>query len=96
MKRSQAIALTALTTTLAAGFVAYIWSKRKDAKRKALVADLGYEMAYDVHYPLKYSRKSAKQDSRPTKHDPRSTGYKGGDQSGYRGAAGYEGGAATI
>ena len=95
MKRSQAIALTALTTTLAAGFVAYIWAKRKDTKRKELVADLGYEMAYDVHYPLKYSRRSTKNDPRPTKHDPRSTGYKG-DTSGYSGAAGYQGGAATI
>jgi hypothetical protein len=95
MKRSQAIALTALTTTLAAGFIAYIWTKRKDAKRKALVADLGYEMAYDVHYPLKYSRRSTKNDQGPTKYDPRSTGYKGGE-SDYRGAAGYEGGAATI
>ena len=95
MKRSQAIALTALTTTLAAGFIAFIWTKRKHSKRKALVADLGYEMAYDVHYPLKYSRRSTKNDPRSTKHDPRSTGYKGGE-SGYHGAADYEGGAATI
>ncbi len=88
MKRSQAIALTALTTALAAGFITYIWSKRKDRKRKELVADLGYEMAYDVHYPLKYSRRSAK-------YDPKSTGYKS-DTPGYRGAADYEGGAANI
>lgn len=56
MKRSQAIALTALTTTLAAGFALFLLSKRKRAKRKAVVSNAGYEMAYDIHYPPKYSR----------------------------------------
>jgi hypothetical protein len=56
MKRSQAIALTALTTTLAAGLTIYFRSKRKHSKRKDFVANAGYEMAYDIHYPPKYSR----------------------------------------
>ncbi len=56
MKRSQAIALTALTTALAAGLTTYFLAKRKHAKRKAFVSNAGYEMAYDIHYPPKYSR----------------------------------------
>ena len=56
MKRSQAIALTALTTALAAGITVYLRSKRKQEKRKDFVANAGYEMAYDLHYPIKYSR----------------------------------------
>jgi hypothetical protein len=58
MKRSQAITLTALTTAIAAGFTTYLLTKRKHAKRKAFVSNAGYEMAYDIHYPLKYSRQS--------------------------------------
>lgn len=56
MKRSQAIALTALTTTLAAGITLFLLRKRKHAKRKAFVSNAGYEMAYDIHYPMKYRR----------------------------------------
>jgi spore germination protein YaaH len=56
MKRSQAIALTALTTTLAAGFTLYLLNRRRHARRKDLVANEGYEMAYDVHYPMRYSK----------------------------------------
>ena len=57
MKRSQAIALTALTATLAAGVTAYfLFRKRKQQRRKDFVANAGYEMAYDIHYPVKYRR----------------------------------------
>jgi hypothetical protein len=56
MKRSQAIALTALTTSLAAGFTVYLLNRRRHAKRKDFVANAGYEMAYDIHYPLRYSK----------------------------------------
>lgn len=56
MKRSQAIALTALTTTLAAGITVYLLIKRNQRKRKDFVANAGYEMAYDIHYPMKYRR----------------------------------------
>jgi hypothetical protein len=56
MKRSQAIALTALTTTLAVGLALYLFNRRKHAKRKAFVSNAGYEMAYDIHYPPRYQR----------------------------------------
>ena len=56
MKRSQAVALTALTATLAAGVTIYLLSKRKKDKRRDFVANAGYEMAYDIHYPVKYRR----------------------------------------
>ncbi len=56
MKRSQAIVLTALTTALAAGATVWLLSKRKTQKRKDFVANAGYEMAYDIHYPVKYRR----------------------------------------
>ncbi len=56
MKRSQAIALTALTTTLAAGFTVYLLNRRRHARRKDFVANAGYEMAYDLHYPVRYSK----------------------------------------
>jgi hypothetical protein len=58
MKRAQAIALTALTATVAAGLTLYLLGRRKHAKRKAFVSNAGYEMAYDIHYPPKYSRHS--------------------------------------
>ncbi|HEY4338215.1 MAG TPA: hypothetical protein VGM89_20045 [Puia sp.] len=56
MKKSQAIVLTALTTTLAAGVTIWLLSKRKQQKRKDFVANAGYEMAYDIRYPVKYRR----------------------------------------
>lgn len=56
MKRSQAIALTALTTTLAAGFALYLVSRSKHKRRKDFVANAGYEMAYDINYPPRYRR----------------------------------------
>lgn len=54
MKKSQLIALTALTTAAAAGLTTYFLVKRKYEKRKVTVSNAGYEMAYDVHYPIKY------------------------------------------
>lgn len=56
MKRSQAIALTALTTALAAGLAIYFASKRNHRRRKDFVANAGYEMAYDINYPPRYRR----------------------------------------
>jgi hypothetical protein len=56
MKRSQAIALTALATTLATGATLYLLAKRKQRRRKDFVANAGYEMAYDIHYPIRYRR----------------------------------------
>ncbi len=56
MKRSQAIALTALTTALAAGFTIFLLSRRRRARRKDFVANAGYEMAYDINFPVRYSK----------------------------------------
>lgn len=70
MKRSQAIALTALTSTLALGLTLYLLGRRKHAKRKAFVSNAGYEMAYDIHYPPKYQRprtRDSRQDDRPSR-----------------------------
>jgi hypothetical protein len=56
MKKSQVIALTAITATVAAGLTLYFLSKRKQNKRKDFVANAGYEMAYDIHFPVRYRR----------------------------------------
>ncbi len=56
MKKSQVIAITALTTALIAGTTLYLLRKKKQHRRLATVSDAGYETAYDVHYPLKYRR----------------------------------------
>jgi hypothetical protein len=56
MKRSHGIALTALTTALAAGLTVYLLNRRRHAKRKNFVANAGYEMAYDIHYPMRYTK----------------------------------------
>ena len=69
MKRSQAIALTALTTTLAAGLTLtlVLMNRRKQRKRKEFIANEGYEMAYDIHYPVKYRRPSRRaEDQEPS------------------------------
>ena len=61
MKKSQLIALTALTTAAAAAAAVaaiYLLKKKKHEKRLAAVSNAGYEMAYDLHFPVKY--KSAK------------------------------------
>ncbi len=61
MKKSQLIALTALTTvTAAAAVIATVcfFRKKKHEKRLAAISNAGYEMAYDIHFPVKY--KSAK------------------------------------
>ena len=54
MKKSQFIALTALTATVALATAIYLRRKKKHEKRLITVSNAGYEMAYDVHYPIKY------------------------------------------
>jgi hypothetical protein len=56
MKKSQVIAITALTATVAAGLTLYFLSKRRQNRRKDFVANAGYEMAYDINYPVRYRR----------------------------------------
>ena len=59
MKKSQLVALTALAATVAtAGVTIYLRKKKKHEKRLIAVSNAGYEMAYDIHFPVKY--KSAK------------------------------------
>ena len=59
MKKSQLVALTTLTAAAAAAVTTiYLLKKKKHKKRLIAVSNAGYEMAYDIHYPLKY--KSAK------------------------------------
>ena len=55
MKKSQRIALTALTTTLIAGTAIYLLlRKKKHQKKLVAISNAGYEMAYDIHFPVKY------------------------------------------
>ena len=56
MKKSQLIAITALTTLLAGTAALYLLNRKKHKRRLITVSDEGYETAYDIHYPLKYKR----------------------------------------
>ena len=56
MKKSQVMAITAITATVAAGLTLYFLSKRRQNRRKDFVANAGYEMAYDINYPVRYRR----------------------------------------
>jgi hypothetical protein len=58
MNKKQLIAITALTAILA-GTTIYLLRKKRHNRRKAVVANAGYEMAYDVHYPVRYSRRKS-------------------------------------
>ena len=58
MKNSQKIAAFAFVAALA-GTTLYLLRKNKHKKRLDLVANAGYEMAYDVHFPVKYRKKKA-------------------------------------
>jgi len=61
MNKKQLIAMTALTTlaaTAATLTAIYVVAKKKKEKRMAVVSNAGYEMAYDVHYPIKYKKRS--------------------------------------
>jgi predicted small secreted protein len=54
MKKSQIIALTTIATAAAAITTIYLLKRRKHKKRLIAVSNAGYEMAYDIHYPIKY------------------------------------------
>ena len=56
-KNKQLIAVAAFTTLLAGTAAALcIIRKKRQEKRLAVVSNAGYEMAYDVHYPMKYKK----------------------------------------
>jgi len=60
-KDKQLVATTALVTLLAgAATVAAVYAinKRRHQKRLVVASNAGYEMAYDVHYPMKYKKSS--------------------------------------
>jgi hypothetical protein len=62
MKKKHVITVAALTAVVA-GVTIYLLQRKRRAERKAFIANAGYETAYDVHYPIRYSRgkdKSAK------------------------------------
>ena len=54
MKKNQVIAISALTL-IAAGTAVYLLQRNRQNRRKKFVSNAGYEMAYDIHYPMKYS-----------------------------------------
>jgi hypothetical protein len=57
MKKSALVTLTLLTATAAiAGTAICLLKKRQHRKRREFAANAGYEMAYDVHFPVKYKR----------------------------------------
>jgi hypothetical protein len=55
MKKKDLIAITALTAILA-GTAVYLIRKNRHNRRKDFVANAGYEMAYDIHYPVRYAK----------------------------------------
>jgi len=58
MKNSQKIAAFAFAAALV-GTAVYLMRKKQHSRRRDLVANAGYEMAYDVHFPVKYRKKKA-------------------------------------
>jgi hypothetical protein len=58
MKNTQKIAAFAFAAALV-GTTVYLLRKNKHNKRLDLVANAGYEMAYDVHFPVKYRKRKA-------------------------------------
>jgi FMN phosphatase YigB (HAD superfamily) len=55
-KNKQLLAVTALSLLAGTAATLYILRKKKHKKRLAVVSNAGYEMAYDVHYPMKYKK----------------------------------------
>jgi len=59
MKKKHVITIAALTA-VAAGLTVYLIQRKKRAERRAFIANAGYETAYDVHYPIRYTRNKGK------------------------------------
>jgi hypothetical protein len=60
-KDRKLVAATALITLLAGAAAAaaiYVIRKKRQDRRLDVVSNAGYEMAYDVHYPMKYRKSS--------------------------------------
>lgn len=57
MKKNSLFATIVLATTvIGAAATLCLAKKNKEKKRLAAIADAGYELAYDIHYPMKYRR----------------------------------------
>lgn len=56
MKKNQLIAISALTL-IAAGATVYLLQRNRQNRRRKFVSNAGYEMAYDIHYPIKYGNR---------------------------------------
>jgi len=61
MKNTQKIAALTLTTAALVGLTIYLFKKKEHKKRRALVSNAGYEMAYDVHFPVRYKKPSRRE-----------------------------------
>lgn len=59
MKSVKLLAALALTTTAIAA-TAYYLRKRNKERKDEYIANAGYELAYDIHYPVKYSARTAR------------------------------------
>ncbi len=55
MKKKHVITIAALTA-IVAGTAIFLIERKKRERRKAFIANAGYETAYDVHYPIRYGR----------------------------------------
>jgi hypothetical protein len=56
MKKIKWITGMALATTVVAGVTICLLKKHRQKKRSEFVSNAGYEMAYDVNFPVKYKR----------------------------------------
>jgi hypothetical protein len=59
MKKKHVITIAAISAVLA-GTAIYLLQRQKHNRRKAFIANAGYETAADVHYPIRYSRSKGK------------------------------------
>ncbi|HEV3411896.1 MAG TPA: hypothetical protein VG101_05425 [Puia sp.] len=59
MKKKHVITIAALSAVLA-GTAIYLIQRKERNRRKAFIANAGYETAYDVHYPIRYGRSKGK------------------------------------
>jgi hypothetical protein len=55
MKNTQKITALVFAAALV-GTTVYLLKKRQHSRRRDFVANAGYEMAYDVHFPMKYKK----------------------------------------
>ena len=57
MNKTQKIATITLAAAALAGMAIYLRHRKKHQKKLAVVSNAGYEMAYDVHFPVKYKKR---------------------------------------